>query len=120
VPRPGHDVADCVGDVFGLHPLPELAPDALQDLGPVVAGQFRCRGARLDQADAHVAPGQFLPQRLAERADAELGQRVDTVAIARRPARHRADVDHVGNLSRGVLRGLEQMRQCRVGAVEQA
>src|SRR2546429_6960607 len=36
VPRPGHDVGDRVGDVLGLHPLPELAADAMEHLGPVV------------------------------------------------------------------------------------
>jgi hypothetical protein len=54
------------------------------------------------------------------RADAVLGQRVDTVAVTGRPARHRADVHHVSHLARPVLRGTQQMRQCRVRAVEQA
>src|SRR5450755_2707137 len=39
VPGPGHDVGDRVGDVLGLHPLPELAAQALEDLRPVVLGQ---------------------------------------------------------------------------------
>jgi hypothetical protein len=38
VPRPGHDVDDRVGDVLGLHRLPELVSYAVEHLGPVVAG----------------------------------------------------------------------------------
>jgi acetyl-CoA carboxylase carboxyltransferase component len=120
VPRAGDDVGNRVGDVAGLHPLPELAAYALEYLGPVVAGQFRRGRARLDQRDAYVPPGHLLAQRLAERADAELGQRVDAVAVAGRPARHRADVHHVGDLARAVLGGAQQMRQCGMRAVEQA
>src|ERR1700729_2042968 len=99
VPRPGDDVADRVGDVPGVHSLPELAPYAVEHLGPVVAGQFRRGRARLDQRDAYVLAGHLLAQGLTERADAVLGQRVDAVAVTGRPARHRADVHHVGDLA---------------------
>src|SRR5690349_2242853 len=49
VPGAGDDVADGVGDVFSIHTLAELAADALQYLGAVVAGEFGGGGARLDQ-----------------------------------------------------------------------
>jgi hypothetical protein len=49
VPRPGNDIGDRVGDVLGFHPLPELVSQALEHLGPVVAGQLRRGRARLDQ-----------------------------------------------------------------------
>jgi hypothetical protein len=38
VPRPGNDVGDRVGDVLGLHRLPELVSYAVEHFGPVVAG----------------------------------------------------------------------------------
>ena len=58
---------------------------AVEHLGPVVAGQLGGGRAGLDQRDAHVALGDLLAQRLAERADAVLGQGVDAAAVAGRP-----------------------------------
>ena len=37
-PRPGNDVGDRIGDVLGVHRLPELVSYALEHPGPVVAG----------------------------------------------------------------------------------
>ncbi len=65
----------------------EALADLLQDLGPVVRGELGLDRARLDQRDAHVAAGDLLAQRLAERADAVLGQVVD--AASRRGRRDR-------------------------------
>ena len=52
-----------------------------------------------------VAAGDLLAQRLAERADAVLGQVVDAAAAAGDAARDRADVDHVGDAARSALGG---------------
>jgi hypothetical protein len=120
VPRPGDDVDDRIGDVAGFHPLPELGPDAVEHLGAVMVGQLCRGGTRLDQGDAHVARGQLLAQRLTERADAVLSEAVHAVAAAGHPARHRADVHHVGGLARAVGGGVQQVGQRGVRAVQQA
>ena len=65
-------------------------------------------------------PRDLLAQRLAERADAVLGQVVDAAAGADAPARDRADVDQVRDTPRLALGGPQQVRQRRVGDVEQA
>ena len=74
------------------------------DLLAHVIGQLGRHGARLDERDAQAAGGELLAQRLAERADAVLGEVVDARATAGAAAGDRADVDHVGDLARAVLR----------------
>ena len=49
-----------------------------------------------------------------------LGQRVDAVAVPGRPARHRADVHHVGDVARVVTSSVKEVGHGRVRAVEQA
>ena len=104
--RPGDDISDRVGDVLCCHGLPELALDALKHLGSVMRSELGRRGTWLDQRDAaHVALGQLLAERLAEGADAVLGQAVDAVAVACDAACDRADVDHVCDVARAVVNG---------------
>src|SRR5690349_24914629 len=81
---PGDDVADRVGDVFGLQPfdVAEPLPDALQYLRAVVERELGRRSPRLNQGDPDVPLGDLLPQSLAERADAELRRVVDGAAVA--------------------------------------
>ena len=76
--------------------------------------------ARLDQRDPHVALGDLLAQRLAERADAVLGQVVDARAESRRAAGDGADVDHVGDLARRVLGGASRWGRAAWAQYEQA
>jgi hypothetical protein len=59
-------------------------------------------------------------QGLSETVHAELGHVVDAVTVPRDPARDRADVDDVGDLTGAILGCLEQVRQSGVGGVEQA
>ena len=94
-------------------------PQLLADLRAQVVRELGLGRARLDQRGAHVARGDLLAQRLAEGADAVLGQVVDAAARADPAARDRADVDQVGDLPRLVLRRAQQVRQRRVGDVEQ-
>ncbi len=88
--------------------------------GPVVGRQLGVHPARFDQRDAHVALGDLLAQRLAERAHAVLCEVVDARARPGHPARHGADVDHVGHASWPVVCRAQQVGQRGVGAVEQA
>ena len=62
----------------------------------------------------------LLAQRLAEDADAVLGQLVDAAALADAAAGDRADVDQVGDVARALLRELQEVRERGVGDVEQA
>ena len=114
-----HDVADRVGDVAGLHPDGVLAAHRLDNLRPVVTQQLGRGRTRLNQRYPHVPLSQLLAHRLAEGADAMLGQRVDPVAKPGVPACDRADVHHVGDRARAVLGGADQMRQRRKCAVQQ-
>ena len=88
-------------------------------LGAVVAGAARSRPRPARPANADVALGDLLAQRLAERADAELRRVVDAAAGAGDPAGHRADVHHVGHPARAVLGRREQVGERGVGAVQQ-
>ncbi len=54
MPRPGDDAGDRVGDVRGVYRLPELARDALEDLGPGVIFIFGVPDLR---PRAFLAPG---------------------------------------------------------------
>ena len=76
--------------------------------------------ARLDERDAQVARRELLPQRLAEGADAVLGEVVDGRAAVGAAARDRADVDQVAHLARAVLGGGQQVLDRRMGDVEDA
>src|SRR6185312_3349503 len=120
--RPGDDVGDRVGDVGRFQPfeIAEAAFDFLQHLGPVVGGELGDHGARLDQRDAHVALGDFLAERLGEGADAELGRVVDGGAGAGTAAGDGGDVDQVGDHPRRLVGGLDQVRERRLGDVEEA
>src|SRR4051812_47771159 len=62
----------------------------------------------LEDADEHVAIGDFLAEPLREPVHPELGQVVDAVAAPGDPAGDRADVDDVGDPAGAVLRGLQQ------------
>ena len=72
--------------------------------GAQVVGELGRDRARLDERDAHVAARDLLAQRLAERADAVLGEVVDARAGARDPPGDRADVHEVGDVARAVAR----------------
>src|SRR4051812_34000090 len=88
VPGPGDRVGDRVADVGGLErrrfgeALADLFPDPLAE----VVGQLGFDGAWLDDRRAHPARGELLPERLAEGADAVLGEVVDTRPRAGHPA----------------------------------
>jgi len=79
-----------------------------------VARELGVDRARLDQRDADVVRDALLAQRLAERADTELGEVVDAGAGAGDPPGDRGDVDDVPAAL------LAHQRQCRVRAVEDA
>ena len=83
---------------------PKRCSHLLLDLRAVVEPQLGVDRPGLDQRHAHVAAGDLLAQRLAERAHAVLGQVVDAAAAAGDPPGHGADVDHVGDPARPVLR----------------
>ena len=89
-----------------------LRPHLLDELGD--------HRARLDERDAQVAGRELLPQRLAEGADAVLGEVVDGRAAVGAAAGDRADVDEVAHLARAVLGGGQQRLDRRVGDVEDA
>src|SRR5205807_4487614 len=76
------DEGDDLGDVLGVHALHarESLAQALEDLGPVVAGELGLDGTRLDDRDADVAAGDLLAEGVAESAHAVLGQVVDGAA----------------------------------------
>ncbi|OKI32108.1 hypothetical protein A6A29_21390 [Streptomyces sp. TSRI0281] len=76
------------------------------DFGTVVGTEFGGDAAPLDDADAHVVLGEFLPQRLGESVDAELGQVVYAVAVVGAAAGHGADGDGAGPPLRILLGGL--------------
>ena len=89
------------------------------DLRSQVGGQLGVHRAGLDEGDADVPAGDLLAQRLAEGADAVLGEVVDPRALARHPPGHGADVDQVRHAPWRTLRRLEQVRERGVGGVEQ-
>src|ERR1700733_6212480 len=110
-------------DLVGGHD-PQLA-----DGGVAGAGGYVCDAvgdvlggdaARLDEANPHVPPGDFLTQGLGEAVHAELGEAVDAVAVPGDAAGDRADVDDVGAPARALFGGLQQVRQGGAGGVEQA
>lgn len=76
-------------------------------------------GARLDQRDAHVALGDLLAKRLGEGTDAELGRVVDGATLAGAAAGDGGDVDHVGDQPRPLVGALDQVRERRLGDVEE-
>src|SRR5271163_4964769 len=57
--RLGHGVTDALRDVLRAHDLnaAEGLRHALQDLGPIVGGEFGGDGSRLNQGHPHVAGG---------------------------------------------------------------
>jgi hypothetical protein len=85
-----------------------------------VREQLSGDGARLDAAHPNPVRGEFLPQGLAERGDAELGRVVHRAAAAGDPARHRPDVDQVGDAARPGRGGRPEMRYRLLGQVQQA
>ena len=95
-----------------------LAGGRLDVAGDVV-DEFGVDGAGLDHADPHPVADQFLPQRLGEGVDAELRQVVDAAAGPRHPPGGGADVDHVGHPPGRAARRRDQVRQRRVGDVQQ-
>jgi len=81
---PSDHVGDSVGDVLGpedLGLLIEGVDDLAADLVVVVRAELGVHATRLDDADAHVALGDLLAQRLGEAVDAELGEVVDAVPV---------------------------------------
>src|SRR5271165_6878826 len=74
-PRLRDRVADALRDVLRQHDLRagELLGHTLEDLRPVVEGQFGGRRSRLYEGDPHVAGRHLLAQRFAEGANAVLG-----------------------------------------------
>ena len=94
----------------------ELVADLLADMGD----QFALGRARLDQRRPHEAAGDLLAQGFAEGPDAVLGQLVDPTAGADAPARDGADVHEVRDAPRLALGGGQQVRERRVGDVQQA
>ena len=107
VARPRDDVGDRVGDVLGRQPLvgarSASAASRISGRRWCVTSSVATR-ARLHQRHAHVALGDLLAQRLAERADAVLGQLVHAAAGAHAAAGDGADVDEVGDAPRVGLR----------------
>ena len=66
VPRAGDDVGDRVGDVPGLHRLPEPAPYALEHLGLAVGGVVDVERVDADECGIMISePGRTRPAALA-------------------------------------------------------
>jgi hypothetical protein len=84
-----------------------------------VREQFGGDGTGLDAAHPHAVRGEFLPEGLGERGDAELGRVVNCAAPARDPARHRPDVDQVGDAARPGGGRRPQVRDRLLGHVQQ-
>ena len=113
------DVENRVGDVLRRENLAdagrELAADLLADVGDELA----LGRAGLDQRRTDVAGSDLLAQGFAEGPDAVLGELVDAAAGSDAPARDRADVDEVRDPARLALGGAQEVRERRVGDVEQ-
>jgi hypothetical protein len=99
----GHDELDRGRDVIGrdrldvaVRPREHAVPHGRVD----VREQFGGDGAGLDAAHPDAVRGKFLAEGLGEGGDAELGRVVYRAAAARDPARHRPDVDQVGDAAR--------------------
>jgi hypothetical protein len=84
-----------------------------------VGEQFGGDGTGLDTAHPHAVRGEFLPQGLGERGDAELGRVVHGAAPARDPARHRPDVDEVGNAAPSAGGRRPQIRDRLMGHMQE-
>src|SRR6185312_15926867 len=89
------------------------------DVGLVVRAQFGVDASWLDDADAHMPLGDFLPQGPGESVHGELGEVVDAVTVPCDAAGDRADVDDVGDTARTLLGGLKQVGEGGAGGVEQ-
>jgi hypothetical protein len=118
----GHDELDRGGDVVRgdrldvpVRPREQAIPNRRVH----VREQFGGDGTGLDAAHPHAIRGEFLPEGLAERGDAELGCVVHRAAPARDPARHRPHVDQVGDAARPAGGRRPQVRDRLVGHVQQ-
>src|SRR5438128_4309021 len=113
VPGAGDHVDDTVCDVLGgkdLRLLVEGVDHLLADLGIVVRAQFGRHATRLDDANAYVPPGDFLTQRLGESVQSELREAVNAIAVPCDSAGDRTDVHDIGDPTRALLSGLQQVR----------
>jgi hypothetical protein len=112
---------DALGDVLRVEDLRLLEEGV--ERGTRVAGvvgyEFGRDGARLEHADAHVAPGDLLPKRFREPVHAELRHVVHRVVRHRSASCLRRDVHDVGDTPITAADGRQQVRQRRIRHVQQ-